>query len=759
MNQVAAGSKNMRKLGELLVEESVISQDIVNQVLQNQRESTKMGGQYRLFGQICVEMGVLTHERLQQFLRKHNKSILLGDLLVNMRRLMPADLNRALKLQKEQPKRKLGEILIEQQCLSEHELMEALSMQLGVPLIQPAVELMDVRLLDGLDLKYVVDHSCLPISATESEVTVIMSDPLDSGVAVYLEKHFRKRVSLGIGSAAGIRETLRAIYEQRKNEHRAIRMDDIDPYEGEDNVQLSKVAGLSMYGGDEEEPEDEDMGGLTAALSKLGKDQPPEPEPAAQVAAQVAATVAAQVAAQVAASHVAEPPAPPAPAPKPVPAEPEVKEDTLIVGGVSLSSKNSAYAQQEGMLNYLINSALVDKASAIHIEPQGAFIRVRYRINGVLHQKTSLPATLGNPMVARLKTICALNPDSSDIPQRNRVQASYNDQEMELGIATYPSVHGETMVLSLRHKQGAYRSMLMTLEQTGLSAVNLWRFKKVLSKPGGLVIVTGPARSGKTTTAYAALSALNLLTRSISTAECPIEQTITGITQGNWTPERGISFAEMIRSMSFLDPDVLMVTELDSPETLEACVELALGGSKVISTYTSFDTMGALLRLSTQGLEPFLISSSNIAMVSQRLVRVLCPHCKQQDAPPKDLLNMLGLSEVQPGDAPVSYPRGCAECNQLGFQGQTAIHEILTINDAIREAILDQQPAAKIRNLARNDGKLISMAEDGYFKAVEGVTSLAEVQRVAFINEYDSQYPRRSKEILAICRGEIKEYL
>lgn len=698
------------KLGEILVKEGWIPIDAVQRVLDIQRESNYISSsarKYQPFGQICVDLKLITREELRTILRKHQKSIRLGDLLIKMRLITAKDLEKALKRQESKPDMRLGEILLEHEALSEVELVEALSMQWDIPIILPALELIDVSLLDGMDLKYMVESGFLPVSASEDEVMVIMADPNDFNLINYLEMHYGKKISRAIGPASAMRQALKSYYLDRKARLEKARQqsqqaskkasEDAPDFSG------SSFSGVSLYGGEEEE-------------------EAPKEE---------------------------------------APKGPEVLEDTLIVGGVSLASKDAepAHKQQQGMLNYLIKNALLDQATAIHIEPQGAFLRVRYRIDGVLTQKTSLPANLGNPMVARLKQITALNPDAQDLPQRNRVQASFNDQAMELSIATYPGVHGETMVLTLRQKQSNSRAVPMNLEQTGCSPLSLWRLKKALSKPGGLVFFSGPARSGKTTTAYAALNALNLLTCSIATAESPIEQTLTGITQGNWTPESGVTYPEMIRSMSFLDPDILMVSEVDTPETLEAVVELALGGAKVITSFSSFDTMGTLLRLSALGLNNFLIASSNVTLVSQRLVRKLCPQCKQEDHPHEDYLKFLGLSQVDPEAAKVGHPRGCQACNQLGYVGQTAIHEILVINDAIREAILENAPAAHIRNLARTDGRLISMAEDGYAKAVAGITTLAEVQRVAFINEYDSQQGRSAEEILAACSAQNQEFL
>jgi type IV pilus assembly protein PilB len=501
-----------------------------------------------------------------------------------------------------------------------------------------------------------------------------------------------------------------------------------------DDTYVSPFAGLSLYseGDEEDEFAEEDLPPFMQkkAVSQPAKAAEPTPVPKA------------------------------APIPQRSVAEmaPEERQETLIVGGFSLNSGDSQYKQEESMLNYLIKNALLDQVSTIHIEPMDRYIRVRYRIDGVLQQKTALPQNLGMPMLARLKQLCALNAETVSMPQHNRVQASFNDQEFELGLATYPTAWGESMVMSLRQKQKQAQDVLQ-LNNIGFSPLNFWRLQKLLGQPGGLTIVTGPARSGKTTTLYAALNALNLLTRSIVTAENPLEHLIMGITQGNWTPENGRSFDELIRAMTYLDPDVLMVSQLDSPETVEATVEQALAGAKVLTSYHSFDTMGALLRLASQGLESYLIASSNVTLISQRLVRKLCPHCRHADAAPREFLDLLGLKGVNPQSFPVYWGRGCAECNQLGYLGQTTIHEVLVLNEGLREAVLEHQPAAVIRNLARTEGKLVTMAEDGFFKAVEGITSLSEVQRVAFVNEFDAKTPWEAEKILKVCKGEEQAYL
>lgn len=473
--------------------------------------------------------------------------------------------------------------------------------------------------------------------------------------------------------------------------------------------------------------------------------------------AQANAQTGAAAGAQAAAPAVDQAAAPAAPKPF---AEPfvalneEEASDTLIVGAYGLAQAASPYRQEEGMLNYLIKGALSDGATAIYLEPQDKYLRVRFRVDGVLQQKTALPQNLAAVMLGRLKLLCELDPGNSATPQRNRVQAGFNETELELSVATYPSVWGESLALSFRYKQDALSSPPLQIDSIGLSPLNLARIQGLLGRPGGLLLVTGPARAGKTTTLYAACHYLNVLSQLIVTAESPVERLLTGILQGNWTPGSGESFAEMIRSMGYMNPEVMMVSAFENPETVAAGIELALGGAKLMAAYQSFDTMGALQRLAGQGLDSFLVASGELALLSQRLVRKLCPHCKRELPASREGLDRLGLTAVQPEAFMLYGPRGCDACHHLGYSGQLAIHELLVINESLRQALIEHRPAAALRELAR--GRLISMVEDGYAKAVEGLTSLAELQRVAFVNEYDSATPMPAEKIVALCRGEEK---
>lgn len=714
MNKTPASSSGF-KLGELLVKEGYLTTDALNKVLALQKEQqyiSTSGKAYKPFGQICVELKLITPEELQRFLRKYNKRILLGELLVNMKLVRPAHVDQALRSQQKNPGRKLGQILLEMQVLNEHQLVDALSVQLDVPRIIPSLELIDLSLLEKLDLQFLTAGSFLPVHLQDGRLTVVMEDPLDETVIRHLEKQFQCRVLPAIAPASALNKTLQDYLLQRDKAQ-----EPPPPEPAPMEVELPEIYAPSPL-----------------VNISLYEDLPESPAPAAS------------------------PPAAPPAAPPATPAPPAA-EAPLTVAGVSLYASSEQRRQEETVVNFLFKNALKDRASDIHIEPQEKYLRIRYRIDGVLHHKTDLPRELAGPMMSRLKQLCALNPENTLTHQRNRVQATLMERQLELGVATYPSLWGETMVLSLYERQGAGQELLLNLERTGFSPLCLYRYQKLLNTPGGLIIVTGPARSGKTATLYASISYLNAQNRSIITAENPVEFTVPGTVQGHWTPARGDSFAEMIRSMSYLDPDILMVSELDSPETLAASVELALSGAKVLTAFPAFDATGALLRLASQGLEHYLLASSHVAVLSQRLVRRLCPHCRQPETPSREMLDLLGLVSVEPTAFQLFRPVGCGECNQHGYKGQLAIHELMVINEAIREAVLDRKPAATIRGIARTEAKLVSMAEDGYFKAVQGLTSLAEVQRVAFVNEYDSQTPWDAEEICAIARGEEREFL
>lgn len=661
MSQANKPSQTGFKIGELLVKEGYLTMDALNKVLAIQKQQREaLSGEYKPFGQICLELKLITREELQRFLKKYNKRIYLGELLVNMGLITPKHVDLILHQQKQSGKR-FGELLVEQKIITEAQLTDALSVQLDVPKVIPSLQLMDRSLMEGMSETFVRSNLFLPMHKEGDQLTVVMADPGNQELLKELEHQLQLRIVPAIAPASEIARTINEYF------HSATSIDKkMDPHV--EQVKLESI-------------------------------QP----------------------------------------------EKEIQRDP---------SDNSA-----AIANFLIANAMHDRASDIHIEPQEKYIRIRYRIDGVLHHKTDLPSNLGPTLIARLKRVCRLNPDDVKSFQEGRVVGEISGRKIELRVSTYPSIWGENTVIQIQDKESTLQDLLLNMDRIGFSPLYLQRYQKILKQPGGIVIITGPANTGKTTTLYASINYLNQQNRSIITAEDPIERPVPGTIQGAYNPESGITYAEMILSMLKQDPDILVVGEIKDKATMGAVVEAALSGAKVLTTYPAFDATGALLRLMNLGLEDYLIASSNITVMNQRLVRRLCDACKATYTPRKEVFNMLGLVDVDPNSYEFYRPVGCPECNQHGFKGQTAIHELLQINEAIREALLDRKPAATIRGIARTEAKLVSMAEDGLFKAIEGYTSVDEVQRVAFVNEYDSQTPWEAEEIYQICAGLEADYL
>jgi type IV pilus assembly protein PilB len=399
------------------------------------------------------------------------------------------------------------------------------------------------------------------------------------------------------------------------------------------------------------------------------------------------------------------------------------------------------------VLNYLLTTAVSAGASDIHIEPLENRLRVRYRIDGILQHKTDLPLDLAPPLSSRIKVLCGLDIAERRRHQDGRIEIRVRGEEVDLRVSTYVSAYGETVVIRILHRH----TSLVDLDQLGFSPAHRAGFQRILDYPSGIILITGPTGSGKTTTMYASLHYLNRLDRKIITVEDPIEYQIDGITQGRLDPKLGLTYSDFIKAMMRQDPDVLMIGEVRDKTSAEAVIQAALTGHKVFSTFHTEDTIGALLRLMDMDIETFLISSTVVCVVSQRLVRLLCVHCRKLYYPDSDLLRAF---HIDPGSA-AKYPfyqgRGCKHCQGSGYKGRTGIHEILVLNDPIRDAILARRPSSQIRLLARDRAHLISLREDGFYKAVQGLTALDEVLRVVFHQESDDLPLRNADHILSLC--------
>jgi len=404
--------------------------------------------------------------------------------------------------------------------------------------------------------------------------------------------------------------------------------------------------------------------------------------------------------------------------------------------------------------NFIISNAIIEGATDIHIEPMENMLRVRYRIDGVLQHKTDLPLFMAPALTSRIKALCGLDISDRRRHQDGRLGARVRNRSFDLRVSTYACITGESMSIRVLPNQ----SNLMELEMLGLSPANLRLFRKMLEVPSGIIMVTGPSGSGKTTTLYASLLYLNGLNKKIVTVEDPVEYTIGGVIQGQISEKTGLSYSNFVKSMLRQDPDVIMVGEIRDRASAEAVIETALTGHKVLTSFHTDDTTGALLRMFEIGIETFLISSTVMSVMAQRLVRTLCPFCKEPYIPGDDVLSY--FSSIKPlnfDKYTFSTAHGCLECDNTGFKGRTALNEILLVNNKVREALLARSPSNKIRSVARQSSWLVSMQEDGFYKATKGITSLEEVLRVVRYNESDAQLPLSSEELVALCEDRYKD--
>ncbi|NVL90720.1 MAG: Flp pilus assembly complex ATPase component TadA [Desulfobacterales bacterium] len=632
---------NKLRVGDLLVQEGIITQEQLNQALLVQKDQEV----YKPLGEVCVELKFLSKTQLNQTLSKHKKRIRLGELLVNIGLITQEQLQEALEQQKSEHA-KLGDILVKKGFLTEASLINTLTIQLGVPKIVPDFHLIDKKLLEGLSEEFLRKNEALPAFREGNVLTVIMGNPLDEETIRDFSNVFKCKIEPAIAPSRDIQDAIKQHYRRVTLKGREISREDT-------------------------------------------KD--------------------------------------------------------LVIGDTDFSQEGEDSIV--GILDYIITNAIMEGASDIHIEPKEKNLRIRYRIDGILRHKTDLPAPLAPGLVSRIKALCGLDIAEKRRHQDGRIEARIMDKEVDLRISVYASSYGENVVIRVLHRL----SELVELDALGISPANRARYQKILDQPAGIILVTGPTGSGKTTTLYASINYLNDGERAIITVEDPVEYTIDGVVQGQLDNKLGVTYMDFLKSMMRQDPDVIMVGEIRDATAAEAVIQSALTGHKVLSTFHTDDTTGALLRLMDMGIDTFLISSTVVSIVAQRLLRVLCTDCRKPYVPDQHLLSSFAIRSIDTDKFEFYQPEGCPQCGYTGFKGRTAIYEIMVVNDAIRDAILARKTSTQIRHIAREKANLISMREDGFYKATLGITSLEEILRVVFYNESDELSPRTAEEIIALC--------
>lgn len=634
-------------LGEILVKEGVINEAQLKDLVAKQKAARP----YLPFGQICIRENILSQHELNRILRVYHKRIRLGELLLNMQILTPAQLEQALAQQKTK-RHPLGHILIDMGFINDHTLCDALSLQLGIPKIMPSIHLIDKKLLGKFNPDFLLKHNFIPAFKEREELTVIMADPLHDETIDFLRHVLKSRIVPAIAPASEISKTIR-LYHQKIE----LGQDLESPFEVKDLI--------------------------------IGEELP---------------------------TH---------------------DRDNIVE-----------------MVNYIVSDAIRDRATDIHIEPQERFLRIRYRIDGMMHHRTDLPNHVAAKFVSRIKAICGLDIAEKRRHQDGRIQARVMSKEYDLRVSTYAVIWGENIVIRIQSRQSA----IIDINKIGFSPVNLKKYMRMLDHPSGVILVTGPTGCGKSTTLYASMQYLNKSDRVIVTVEDPVEYTIDGVVQASIPAKLRTSYMDYIRAMMRQDPDVLMIGEIRDPQAAEGVIQASLTGHKVLSTFHTEDSVGALLRLMDMGIETFLISSTLVSVVAQRLVRLLCPHCKAPHPPATEICSFFNsLKQNDLGDYTFYRAKGCMHCSHTGYRGMTALHEVLLVNDAIRNAILKRSTSRVIKRIARKHAGLVTLSEDGFFKALSGITTLEDVIRVVFRDESEGIEPISIKELLERCRGVQQE--
>ncbi len=395
----------------------------------------------------------------------------------------------------------------------------------------------------------------------------------------------------------------------------------------------------------------------------------------------------------------------------------------VVIGGGEDSASTDADAPIIKLVSELLQEAFALRASDIHVEPLEKKLRIRYRVDGVMHEVASHPKHLHAPILARLKIMTGtMSIDERRVPQDGRIQAKMGTKELDLRVSTVPTNHGESVVMRILDKSG----LALGLSDLGFFSDDMGNFNELITLPDGILLVTGPTGSGKTTTLYACLNTINRPDKKIITVEDPVEYQMSGINQVHVKEDIGMTFAAALRSMLRQAPNIIMIGEIRDPETAGIAIQAALTGHLVFSTLHTNDAPSAVARMADIGVKPFLIASAVRAMTAQRLVRKFCAECKRPGELTEREMRALSLDAGRLADSNVMVPSGCPRCRQTGFRGRMCIVEIFKVDDQVRNMINEGLPTTQLKRRARELG-MRTLREDGVRKVMAGLTSAQEV--------------------------------
>ncbi len=411
--------------------------------------------------------------------------------------------------------------------------------------------------------------------------------------------------------------------------------------------------------------------------------------------------------------------------------------DTAVAEDMDLASAGAeedvGRAQMEDeapiirVVNVVIQQAIKDRASDIHVEPDRRGVRIRYRIDGVLHEVMRVPKYVHAPLVSRIKIMGDMNIAERRLPQDGRIHIRHEGRDYDLRVSSLPTVFGEKVVMRILDQS----SVLIGLNKLGMFAETQAQLESIIVQPNGMILSTGPTGSGKTTTQYSILNKINSVERNILTIEDPVEYQLPGLSQVHVNRKAGLTFASAMRSFLRQDPDIIMVGEIRDLETAETAVQASLTGHLVLSTLHTNDAPSAITRLMDMGVEPFLIASSIIGILAQRLGRRICPNCKEPYKPPIEALHRVGFNVEDMENVVFYRGRGCEQCRHTGYKGRQGIYEMMLINEEIQDLTVKRAPLSEIRAAALANG-MKTLKMDGFQKVLEGITTVEEVMRVVF---------------------------
>ena len=557
---------------------------------------------------VLKDLKLISDDSVRDAIQNTQLTIRIGELLVELGYLSPDDLAAAFNIQQEREKGlKLGEILIKYNFIDEKLFNRILSIQLGFPLVDPTITLIDKDLVAKTPLKTLTSQGFLPLKTESGPTVVAFNDPTDKEALLAARRLFGTEIRPAVADKKTLRDSLRLL--------------------------ANEAAGVAV----------------------------------------------------------------------------NVDNKTIT-----------------GIVNSIIMAAIKTSASDIHIEPMVDHLQVRFREDGVLRHYKDFPKDIIPALSSRIKIMCKADIAEKRRHQGGRILFDYDEGQIDLRVSLYVTIHGEKVVLRLLQQ----KNELLDITSIGLSPRMLSRFlDEAVYQPSGVLLVTGPTGSGKTSTVYSCIHHVKNPQISIITAEDPVEYVIDGVAQCSIDPSIDLTFEETLRHIVRQDPDIIMIGEIRDSFSADMAMQAALTGHKVLTTFHTEDSIGGLIRLLNMDIAPFLVSSTVVSVLAQRLLRRVCPHCAVSTKITAAQLHRLGCSWTDLQGGRFQKGRGCNECNQTGYKGRVGVFELLVLNELVRDAILERRTSHEIRTISIQHSGLVTLLEDGLVKAAAGLTTVDEILR------------------------------